>query len=228
MTPPALNNHAAIDAVFSMEGPSSNTPTGDSVSAVTPGLVAFQEPGPKVIVLATDGDPDRCEDPDGHDQTAKDEATAAVQAAYGQGIETVVIAVGNDLSEIHQQDMGNAGRGLAVPAPVGCNPATDANCAKTYKPATKDAMIAAFNEIIFGQRTCVFTLNGSVIAGKECAGTVLVNGSEVPCNDPNGWKLNTAKRSVRRRSLRNHLERSQCRCLRTFPCDAAMVGVGPA
>jgi hypothetical protein len=192
VNPPALGNHAALDSVYSQQAPYSNTPTGDSIAAVTPQLVAFAEPGPKVIILATDGDPDRCENPDGHDQTSKNEATAATQAAYTQGIETVVIAVGDEVSTIHQQDMANAGKGLAVPANNPCDPVADpANCAKSYTPATKQEMIDAFNEIILGTRSCVFSLDGQVIAGKECDGTVIINGQPIPCNDANGWKLNT-------------------------------------
>ena len=61
--PPALNAHGAIDAVYSQQGPSGNTPTGDSLTQVAADLQTFQEEGPKLIVLATDGDPDRCEDP---------------------------------------------------------------------------------------------------------------------------------------------------------------------
>lgn len=186
--PPALNNYLAIDAVYSQEGPLGDTPTGDSILAITPGLVSFAEPGPKLIILATDGDPDRCSDPDGHDQVSKDLSTDAAAAAYAQDVELVVIAVGDEVSQAHQQDMANAGKGLPVPA---ADPCTDPMvCAPTYEPTTKQAMIDAFLEIINGQRTCVFTLDGAVIPGKECEGTVVVNGITLPCNDPNGWVLN--------------------------------------
>lgn len=192
VTPPALNNHATIDTTYSPETPSANTPTGDSISAITPALAAFNEPGPKLIILATDGEPDRCEDPDGHDQISRDEATDAAAAAYVQGIETVIIAVGNQVSQQHQQDMANAGSGRPVPAAANCDPIMDpVNCAPTYEPTTKQALIDAFNDIINGQRTCVFSLDGEVIPGKECDGTVIVNGSNLSCNDPNGWRLNS-------------------------------------
>lgn len=188
--PPALNAYDEIDAVYAPQTYLSDTPTGDSIYAITPDLVAFSEPGPKLIVLATDGEPDRCEDPDGHDQVSRDLATDAAQAAYAQGIELVIIAVGVDtISGQHQQDMANAGMGLPVPAPSNCTPTT---CAPTYEPTTQQEMIDAFMDIINGQRTCVFALNGEVIAGKECDGVVEVNGVPIPCNDPDGWQLNGA------------------------------------
>jgi len=192
LMPPALNNHAAIDAIYAPEQPVNNTPTGESLAAVANELAAFTEPGPKLIILATDGDPDRCADPDGHDQISKDLATVAAQAAFAQDIETVIIAVGDQVSLNHQQDMANAGSGKPVPATFPCDPVADPqNCAPTYQPATKQALVDAFLNIINGKRTCVFTLDGAVLPGKECDGTVTINGTEIPCNDPNGWQLNS-------------------------------------
>jgi hypothetical protein len=192
LMPPALNNHSAIDGVYAPANPEAETPTGDSLVAVATQLAMFNEPGPKLIILATDGDPDRCENPDGHDAISKLEVTDAAQAAYAQNVETVIIAVGDAVSDQHQQDVANAGSGKPVPATFPCDPIVDpTTCAPTYEPNTKQEMIDAFLGIINSQRTCVFTLNGSVIAGKECDGDVKVNGVSIPCNDPDGWQLNS-------------------------------------
>jgi hypothetical protein len=193
LMPPALDNHAAIDAIYAAEQPLNHTPTGDSITAITPEIAAFAEPGPKMILLATDGDPDSCEDPDSNGtQPPKDEATAAAQAAFAQDISTVIVAVGDQVNAVHQQDMANAGSGKPVPAPVACDPIADPmTCAQTYQPSTQQALVDALFDIINGQRTCVFTLDGAVIPGMECAGTVMVNGVQIPCNDPDGWQLNS-------------------------------------
>jgi hypothetical protein len=189
--PPALDNFGAIDAVYALEQPINNTPTGESLAAVAAELASFNEPGPKLIILATDGDPDRCANPDGHDQVSKDLATDAAEAAFAQDIETVIVAVGDQVSLQHQQDMANAGSGKPVPASYPCDPVADPQtCAPTYQPASKQALVDAFLSIINGKRTCVFTLDGAVQAGKECDGTVMVNGVKIPCNDPDGYKLN--------------------------------------
>jgi hypothetical protein len=187
VTPPALNAFTAIDAAYKPAVPKLHTPTGESITAITPELSAFSEPGPKLILLATDGIPDRCNNPDGMDAISQKMATDAVQAAFKLGIETVIVAVGDEVNKPHQQDMANAGKGLAVPAPAQCTPET---CATTYEPASKQAMIDAFLGIINGKRTCAFKLSGQVEAGKECSGNVVVNGKPVTCNDPNGWHLN--------------------------------------
>ncbi|MFO0617310.1 MAG: vWA domain-containing protein [Polyangiaceae bacterium] len=194
VVPPALNNYDAINAIYAPATWKNNTPTGESVGAITPNLVSFAEPGPKIIILGTDGDPDTCADPDSNGtQPPKDVSLAAVKSAFQQGIQTFIIAVGDDVAGPHQQDMANAGVGLAFPAPVPCDQVNDpTHCAKSYKPANQQALVDAFNSIISGQQTCVFTLDGSVIPGKECEGVVTVNGMGIPCNDPNGWKLNSA------------------------------------
>lgn len=194
VVPPALNNHAAINAVYAPATWKNNTPTGDSVSAITPALVAFNEPGPKIIILGTDGDPDTCAAPDSNGtQPPRDVSLAAVKDAFQQGIQTFIIAVGDEVSKPHQQDMANAGVGLPFPAPDPCDQMNNpAQCAKSYQPSNKQALVDAFNTIIGGQATCVFNLDGSVVPGKECEGIVTVNGMTIPCNDPNGWQLNGA------------------------------------
>src|SRR5688572_21933546 len=61
--PPALDNFDAMDDVFAPAEPDDETPTGESLAAVAATLDAFTEPGPKAIVLATDGEPDSCAEP---------------------------------------------------------------------------------------------------------------------------------------------------------------------
>src|SRR5262249_11706297 len=56
----AIGNYAAIKAAFDAAQPIGDTPTGESISAVTNELAAVTTQGPKVIVLATDGEPDTC------------------------------------------------------------------------------------------------------------------------------------------------------------------------
>jgi hypothetical protein len=184
--PPALNNFETIDAIYSQEQPEEHTPTGESLQLVAGALDAFSEPGPKLIILATDGEPDTCAEP--NPQNGQPEAIAAAQYAFGLGIQLVIIAVGDEVGQSHQQDMANAGQGLPVPAADPCNDL--ASCAPTFEPSTKQDMIDAFLNIVNGVRTCVFTLDGEVVDGRECDGVVTINGMSIPCNDPDGYRLN--------------------------------------
>jgi len=133
----ALDNYAAINTVYSMLGSEDHnsskweTPTGHAISVVTPALAAFtaDPPGPKYILLVTDGNPNTCKTID--PQCGQDRTIAAVQAAKAQGIGTFVIGIGDIVTnpdsgctpgkmrcgDDHLQDVANAGVGLPVEAP---------------------------------------------------------------------------------------------------------------
>ncbi|MDI1480077.1 vWA domain-containing protein [Polyangium sp. y55x31] len=177
--PLALNNHAAIDAVYAPQNPEGDTPTGESITAVTTDLVAYQEPGPKIIVLATDGEPDTCAEP--NPQNGQDESIAAAQAAFGKDVRTFVISVGAEVSLGHLQDLANAGAGL----PVG-----GAEKATYYQALDPQTLIDAFDKIINGVRSCVLKLNGIVDETAAAEGEVYLDGKALPYNDMNGWRLN--------------------------------------
>lgn len=180
---PALDNYAAIDALLRANGPAGDTPTGESIVAVTQLLEALPadpdgEARPRLILLATDGEPDTCAVP--NPQTGQPEAIAAAQAAYGKGIKTVILSVGNEVGAKHQQDMANAGAGL----PIGG--ATNAPYYNANDPA---ALVAAFDAIIKGARTCQFTIDGQVDPSMASSGTVALNGMPLGYGDPNGWTI---------------------------------------
>jgi len=177
--PIALSNYAAIDAAYAPASPVGDTPTGESITAVTKDLVAFAQPGPKIIVLATDGEPDTCAVP--NPQNGQPESIAAAQDAFGKGVKTFVISVGSEVSLGHLQDVANAGAGL----PIG-----GADKAPFYQALDKAALVAAFDTIINGVRSCVLKLNGTVDAASAGEGKVFLDGSAIGYNDPNGWKLN--------------------------------------
>ena len=176
--PPALDNYQAIADTFNMNQPEDETPTGESIAAVTQALLADPWPDEKIIVLAADGEADTCALP--NPQNGQPEAIAAAQDAFNQGIKTFIIGVGNQVSQQHLQDMANAGQGVGPNDPD----------APFYQPQDKAALVQAFEDIINGVRSCVLTLNGMIVQGMEESCTVTVNGMDVPYDDPNGWKVN--------------------------------------
>lgn len=213
VTPPALNNYAAMDAVYGPAGPQGETPTGDSIMALLPGLVAFAEPGPKAIVLATDGEPDTCAEP--NPQNGQPQAIAAAQAAYSQGVQLYIIAVGDQVSAQHQQQMANAGLGLPVDGSQGNAP---------YYPANDpQALTDAFNTIINGIRPCTLTLNGSIDPAKACEGTIFIDNSPIPCNDPNGWQANSATEIELLGAACDAIQNGSHTVTGQFPCGVVQV-----
>lgn len=226
----ALDNYAAIKGVFGPAGTKPNTPTGESIRAVAGldasgnaipgGFAAEDAPGPKIIVLATDGDPDSCADPTANDdptttarrRAAQDIAVVATQQAFAAGIRTYVIAVGDEIQASNQQEIANAGLGFA---PNG------GALAPFYRPTDSATLATQLRQIVDGVRSCTFSLNGSVQAGKEASGTVSLNGTPLTYGDANGWQLNSPTELELRGTACDTIKSSSSAQLSaSFPCDA--------
>jgi hypothetical protein len=136
---PALDNHAAIDAVYTAIGTQGRnpdnaqweTPTGHAINRIAATLANFEAdpPGPKFILLVTDGNPNTCLV--GDPQCGSDVSIKAVQDAYAAGIGTIALGVGAIVNSnagceptdayrcgaLHLQDIANAGTGQPVEPP---------------------------------------------------------------------------------------------------------------
>lgn len=183
--PVGLNNFPNILPVYKENDWASETPTGESVAKVAENLIAVTEPGQKVIVLATDGEPDTCAEP--NPQNGQAASITAVQNAFNQGITTFVISVGNDVGEMHLRNVANAGQGLPIDDPG----------QRFYRANSQVELESAFNTIINGVRTCVFALSGQVQPGFEAQGKVLLNTNQLPYLGADGWVLEDSGRRVR-------------------------------
>ena len=183
---PAMENYDAIFTPFDAAGLEKDTPTTESIEAAVATLLENDEPGPKVIVLATDGDPDTCENADDHSRATQQKAENAVQTAFEMHhITTFIISVGGDTTPAHMQAMANAGQGVSADDP-------DA----TWWEATDAAGLAdAFDSIINGVRSCVMDLEGKMVAGKEelCKVSYATESETTPLSmsDENGWRVNS-------------------------------------
>lgn len=183
--PIAPNNFTAIETAYRplliRDNSRGQTPTGESIEAVLPSLTGLDPmafPGRKVIVLATDGEPDLCDD--GNDEEGgRMRSVAAVQAAHDAGVTTYVISVGDDVGEQHLRELANIGQGF---------PADDMTD-RFYRANDAMSLAQAFEDIINGVRDCVFTLDG-MVKGDGADGSVTVDGTALTLNDPNGWRLN--------------------------------------
>jgi hypothetical protein len=185
-----LGAFAEIEAIYGTADTVGETPTGDAIEAVLDqiaGTALTTGSDPTIFILATDGEPDRCEqlDPDGT-PGARQEAVAAIRRAYDDyGIKTFVIAVAeeDELSQEHVNDLANAGQGIdADPGEA---------VADSFRVDSTDALAETLASIVGGHLTCVIDLQGRVTGGGDgCAyGRVELNGSPVPCDEADGWKL---------------------------------------
>ncbi len=169
---PQLNNRDAIDTLMEDNDPEKDTPTAESVDAVVAEFQTWSvDPdaarAPQVLVLATDGNPDNCDDSDAHDEGSQQMSESAVQRAFSADISTYVLSVGDEVRESHLEKLANAGVG---------NPLTPA-VAPFYRGNNPDELVAAFNTIINGVRTCTFTLDGQVADNYKDSGEVTLNGN---------------------------------------------------
>lgn len=183
--PIAPNNGAAIQAAYLpqeiRDRSAGQTPTGESLEGALPALTSLDPmvyPGRKVIVLATDGEPDLCEN--GNDEAGgRDRSVAAVAAAFAAGVTTFVISVGDEVGQDHLRELANLGQGFAA----------DDAMDRYYRADDAASLAQAFEDIVNGVRSCTFALDG-MVTGDGHDGTVTVDGVAVTQNDPNGWRLN--------------------------------------
>ncbi|MBW2731666.1 MAG: VWA domain-containing protein [Deltaproteobacteria bacterium] len=166
--PPALNNYQSIDDIYGPARWRGDTPTGDSVDAVTEELKRETWAGAKAIVLATDGEPDTCEnsspDSEAEREAARQLSVDAVQRAREAGITVYVISVGDDVGDAHLADLAKAGGGSqAVP----------------FKALDSSQLVAAFDSILAGLIDCRFTLEGEIDPLLAGQGRVSLNGQSL-------------------------------------------------
>ena len=226
-----LGNFDAIDTVYKargaeyMQGLKWETPTGAAIKKAAEKLLAYQAdpPGPKYILLVTDGNPNTCGalDP----QCGSDESIKAVQDAKAMGIGTFAVGIGDIIAgnsgcemawgrcgPLHLQDLANAGQGLPVAAPPDqlkyqasthtqmlaatyAGAAETPGAAKFYTAANAAELETAIKGLLNSVVSCTYDMNATVV-GNAALGTVVVNGMPATYNDPNGWKLEDNKTQV--------------------------------
>jgi hypothetical protein len=181
---PMMNNYNAIDAAYPVPTDAilDNTPTGESIDEAVKLLLGVQELGQKVIVLATDGDPDTCAEPNSNGQNPPREmAIEAAQNAFRTGIFTFVISVAADADQAHLAELANVGQGFPRNDPM----------MRSYLANNQAELASAFQTIVNGVRTCNFALDGMVKEGSENEGTVTLDGAVLPQDNPDGWHLSS-------------------------------------
>lgn len=148
-----------------------NTPTAESVAAT---VASFPDGDNRVLILATDGDPDTCEDPNSNGQPGpRTMSENAVVAAFDGGIPTFVLSVGADTELTHLERLARAGRGQDL----------DDGDAEPYIATDPDQLVDAFGEIIAGVRSCQIAVDGTVDLDRANEGEVVLNGDVLTYGD---------------------------------------------
>lgn len=173
----AIDNFDAMRNLYESQEPIGDTPTGESLSAVTDVLAQSADPARKFIILATDGEPDTCAQPNPNE--GQSVAVEAAENAFTAGFKTFVISVGNDVSDAHLQDMANAGAGVSPGDPD----------AEFFKALDQQALLDAFDDIVAEVQDCRLTLSEPLKDDMLDSCAVALGGEIVPQDPTNGWQL---------------------------------------
>jgi hypothetical protein len=162
-----------IAGTFSANSPDGYTPTAEAIESVTALLGASPPPeGPTVYLLATDGQPNGCDEKEENED--RDNSIAAVSDAFDQGIETFVLGVSFDDS--HLQDLADAGQ--------------RSSGARLWTADSVAELQTALAQIVEQNIPCTVKLtDGQIDTRQACDGRVTLNGEPLNCNDmTRGWQ----------------------------------------
>ena len=91
--------------------------------------------------------------------------------------------------------------------------------APIYQPEDRDAITSVIRTIIRGVAGCGFTLNADVKAGSEGQGSVILDGTPLRYDDPNGWHMTDARTIEVLGTACETLRTSASELKVSFPCE---------
>jgi hypothetical protein len=229
---PALDNAAALDAAFPATELGGSTPTHTAMKSAVDLMAGMISTNPDIlnsplyIILATDGAPnDICVGGVGGDSSVQQQAVIAeVDRAAASNITTFVISLAGDDAALqaHLETVADHGQPM--------NPD-----AKAFSPMVPEELANTLTLLVGGAIGCEVTLDGTVTAGRECLGSVAMNGNALPCckesagswtcndapvADASGWRLKD-ERTVELigEQCVSFLTASEASLEARFPCD---------
>jgi len=214
----ALDNYDAMLAQFKCSDIAHDTPTGESLQAAAARLKAFTEPGPKVIVLATDGEPDSCDCPNFS-------GAVPAQCKVTGMADMVKAQVVGIAKQIHDEDVTVHVINVSTPSKTALQQhlkeVADAGGGNVYPGFSPGALSDAFEDIINGARSCVIDLNGEIADGKESTGVVTLDGEKLELDDEkNGWHVNSPSQIELLGKACEAIKSGQHDLAIRFPCES--------
>lgn len=168
------NSAAAIQTNIASVTPSGSTPTARAITAATAYLKTVTDQNSKVILLATDGEPN-CKSGSSSGTSDVDGTLAAIDAALTAGYKVYVIGIGTEVGNLDN---------FAV-----------AGGTDHYYPATSAADLAnALATISKAISSCTFQLAKTPPDPANVA--VYLDGSLIPMDANNGWAFASTSQTV--------------------------------
>jgi hypothetical protein len=193
---PKKEAYMEIGTVVGVDPLGGSTPTDKALNVVVSkvpdnsGQVLDGKVNPMIVVLATDGEP--------NDFCGGGNAGGFLGLGGGVDVRPNVIAAVQQLADLNIKTyvISLAGQDQNLTAHLNEVAAVGGTGLEPFFPTSKDQLVQAFKDIIGPETACDVVLNGSVKAGIECMGSIKINGTALPCNDPNGWALKDASTVV--------------------------------
>lgn len=217
-----------------------DTPTRESLRDTANALAAADLDGPKIIVLATDGEPDNCTCPDWsgnhvpsscYDQATVERGDPPVEMSPARAEQ---YDVAEEAARIYAE-LGIIVHVIDVSTPTNTSLRAHLTSVATaggggiFDGTRPSGLVDAFRTIIDGARSCVIELSGEISGGKESTGRVTLNGEElmlVTSDDEDGWKVNSSTEIELTGAPCELIKQGQHDLKILFPCDA-FVPTGP-
>jgi hypothetical protein len=208
---PTIDNLQAIQGALPMVQPGMYTPAGLALDMIYDMInpdPLDSEAGPNIVIFATDGEPNSCDNADPNYQPSID----AVTKGHNKGILTYVISLADATGMFHDhlQQLADIGAGVTG--------------AQLYEPNNPDELEANLQVLVGGAVGCDIALNGNVSMERACEGRVTLNGDNLKCNGDDGWILTDSRHIRLQGKACDSLKASSSAMLdASFPCGVFMV-----
>jgi len=159
-----------------------DTPTGESIDRAALALGAIAGAGPKYILLATDGEPDTCQQP--KPSRGMPQALEAAQRAFAQGLRVYTLGVSDGLGPERVQQMANAGAGKDPNLVYGADPGAEPPLFANSDPGL---LAQQLQGAIGDVRTCTIDLGTEVTTESALEGRLVLDGQVLASDARHGW-----------------------------------------
>jgi hypothetical protein len=171
----AANTASAIMSQIQRTKPNGNTPTAAAITKATAYLKTLTDPNNKVILLATDGQPNCKPGASRTSESDVDGTLDAIKAAYAAGFFVYVIGIGPSVGNLD-------------------NFAVAGGTTKHYPATSPDQLAAALASISVAVASCTFSLNTVPPDVNNVA--VYLDKALVPQNAANGWSFGASSQVI--------------------------------
>jgi hypothetical protein len=161
----------AIGTTFSNNAPGGYTPTAEAVASVTASLRALPPPeGPTVYLLATDGEPNGCNERGGSGDRANS-VNAVTDAFSDPDLRIRTFVLGVSFNDTHLQDLADAGGG------------------EYFFVDSVAGLQSTLEDIVVQNIPCTVSLtDGTIDTARACEGKVWLDDELLTCNGQDGWQ----------------------------------------